>query len=255
MGLKNLFGLLTDHQIQVNEETKVLRQQLNHAVAGVMEATAELEAVITGFRNDYRLLKTFVVREMKTMGIIPMHWMPPAKMKRIIVHWTAGGPKATKLDLSHYHFVINQDMEIVPGVPIPLNEKQGIPGYAAHTKNCNTGSIGFSLAGMLNAESRFVGGQCKLTNPGPHPIVELQWTRAMLAIAALAQNYQIDVTPETILTHAEVQHNLGIKQNGKWDIAVLPWQKETFDSAKKCGDLMRAEVKHIIENGPPVQLE
>ena len=47
------------------------------------------------------------------------------------------------------------------------------------------------------------------------------------------------VTPKTILSHAEVQGNLGIKQNGKWDIARLPFGH--LVGAKAIGDDFRAK--------------
>ena len=36
-------------------------------------------------------------------------WMPPARMQRIIVHWTAGAHKASDLDKAHYHILIQGD--------------------------------------------------------------------------------------------------------------------------------------------------
>ena len=63
-------------------------------------------------------------------------------MKRIIFHWTAGGPKANKTDLKHYHEVINQDLTISLGThSISDNVSTADGVYAAHTRNLNTGSI------------------------------------------------------------------------------------------------------------------
>jgi hypothetical protein len=55
----------------------------------------------------------------------------------------------------------------------------------------------------------------------------------------------VPVTPKTVLSHAEVQANLGIKQKGKWDIAILPWDR-SFDTARECGDEFRRMVQEHL---------
>ena len=53
------------------------------------------------------------------------------------------------------------------------------------------------------------------------------------------------VTPHTVLSHAEVQQALGIKQRGKWDISHLafdPWGI----GAKACGDIFRAQTANLL---------
>ena len=50
--------------------------------------------------------------------------------------------------------------------------------------------------------------------------------------------YNIPVTRQTILSHAEVQPTLGIKQRGKWDIAWLPGRATATDPIG-CGDHLR----------------
>ena len=45
-------------------------------------------------------------------------------------------------------------------------------------------------------------------------------------VANLALHYKIPVTPQTILTHAEVQPTLGIKQRGKWDVTRIPYRSD-----------------------------
>jgi hypothetical protein len=70
-----------------------------------------------------------------------------------------------------------------------------------------------------------------------------QWDKLVEVLAQLATHYGIPITQNTILTHAEVQTNLGVKQNPKWDITVCPLyghiQKGT---AKEVGDLLRKEI-------------
>lgn len=166
-------------------------------------------------------------------------WMPDADMRRIIVHWTAGGPKASDYTRQHYHFLIEDDGALVKGVDVRLNQFPKVSrGYAPHTLNANTGAIGVALCGMLNAvESPF--------DPGPYPLTEVQWERAMLALAALCSRYRIAPSKTQLLSHAEVQGALGIKQRGKWDIARLPFKPE-LKNATEVGDLMRHSVATLL---------
>jgi hypothetical protein len=53
--------------------------------------------------------------------------------------------------------------------------------------------------------------------------------------------YKIPVTPRTVLSHAEVQPTLGIKQNGKWDFTELSF-RPSLKGHKACGDYMRSRV-------------
>lgn len=169
-------------------------------------------------------------------GAVPADWMPWAKMQRIIVHWTAGTNRASALDQSHYHLLIEGDGLVVRGThSIADNENTRDGKYAAHTLNCNAGSIGVSLCGMAGAtESPFKAGKS--------PINEVQWQKLILVLADLCRRYAINPSPTTVLSHAEVQKNLGIAQRGKWDIARLPWDSSA-KTAAAVGDRFRAEVK------------
>jgi N-acetyl-anhydromuramyl-L-alanine amidase AmpD len=156
-------------------------------------------------------------------------------LKRVILHWTAGTHVANALDRQHYHFMVQGDGSVVEGVHPPEdNERLVGADYAAHTLNCNTGSIGVALCGMLGAvESPFTAGI--------YPINETQLTAACALVARLCKTYGIAVTPKTVLTHAEVQGTLAIVQNGKWDIARLPWTS-TIVGATAVGGFIRALV-------------
>ena len=143
-------------------------------------------------------------------------------MKRIIFHWTAGAHKASALDLEHYHEVIEGDGRVVFGKhPISANKAPLSAKYAAHTLNANTDSIGIAVCAMAGAvQAPF--------KTGKHPITPLQVHHLAKEIARLAKGYNIPVTRQTILSHAEVQPTLGIKQRGKWDIAWIPgWPSAT----------------------------
>jgi len=172
-------------------------------------------------------------------GPVPAAWMPWARMQRIIVHWTAGAHKASGLDKAHYHILIEGDGKLVRGTPtIDLNQSPVKTGYAAHTLNCNSGSIGVSLCAMAGAvESPF--------DRGDSPITPKQWEVLPTVLADLCRRYAIPVTPATLLSHAEVQGTLGIKQRGKWDIRWRPGSVGV-QPAKTVGDEFRAATKALL---------
>lgn len=167
--------------------------------------------------------------------LIPAEWLPFCKMNGVIVHWTGGGHRANAKDRKSYHLLIEGDGKLVRGnPPITANAAPRQPGYAAHTANCNTGWIGVSLCGMLDAkESPFVAG--------PQPITQTQWKTLEGVVAQLCTRYAIPVTAGTVLSHAEVQGTLGIRQAGKWDIARLPFDP-ALSGARAVGDRLRAGV-------------
>lgn len=167
---------------------------------------------------------------------LPEAWLPAAKMSRVILHWTGGPYKVTDLDKEHYHFIIGGDLSVHRGkFSVKDNESAADGKYAAHTKGCNSGSIGVSIASMAGAlESPF--------KPGPFPLLETQWARAAEVVAQLCAFYKIPVTDKTVLTHAEVQPNLQIQQRGKWDVTRLPFDMKAV-GPKACGDKFRSFVK------------
>lgn len=171
----------------------------------------------------------------KAEFFVPADWMPSAEMNRIICHWTAGTHKATEFDRQHYHILIEADGDLVRGIPsIKLNEAPARKGYASHTLNCNSGSIGVSLCCMGGAvEAPFM--------PGKYPMTKTQWDRLTSVVAELCRKYGVTVTDRTVLSHAEVQHNLGITQRGKWDYTVLAFDR-SVKGARACGNKLRAEV-------------
>jgi N-acetyl-anhydromuramyl-L-alanine amidase AmpD len=162
--------------------------------------------------------------------------MPACSMDRIITHWTAGAHTANSTDLAHYHILIEGDGRIVRGsYSIKDNVDTSDGRYAAHCKNCNTGSIGVSLCCMANAtENPF--------NPGHYPMTSKQWDVLSTVVAELCNTYGIPVGPSTVLTHAEVQGTLGIAQSGKWDYTRLAFDPTTT-GARDCGDKLRDDVK------------
>ena len=46
---------------------------------------------------------------------LPLEWLQPVKMTRIIAHWSAGAYKASDLDKEYYHFIIEGSGIVVRG--------------------------------------------------------------------------------------------------------------------------------------------
>lgn len=156
-------------------------------------------------------------------------------LKRIILHWTAGGGKPSGLDREHYHFLVARDGVVTNGRFTPEANIRPLRGaYAAHTLNCNTGSIGVGLCGMVGAVERPFSA-------GAAPLTSTQIDMACELVKGLCKKYGIPVTRETVLTHAEVQPTLGIKQRGKWDISWLPGMAAVGDPVQ-IGDRLREKI-------------
>lgn len=171
-------------------------------------------------------------------ALVPSPWLPNVKMKGVVFHWTGGAYKAGGLEKSRYHIIIEGGGNLVRGVDIVKNAAPLSEGYAAHTKGHNTGIIGVSLACMAGAkESPF--------NAGSAPMTPAQWAALPPVLADLCRIYRISPTRQNVLSHAEVQSTLGIKQNGKWDVAWVPGMLKPGD-AHVLGDQVRSAVARLI---------
>lgn len=179
------------------------------------------------------------------MAIVPTAWMPNCSMKRIILHWTAGGHKASSLDKAHYHILIEDDGKLVRGThSIKDNVSTADNNYAAHTRKRNTGSIGISVCCMAGAkESPF--------DAGASPMTQKQWETMAQVASELCDFYDIPVTPQTVLGHGEVEANLREPQNGKWDPMILPFDRTL--SKTQVGDKFRSLVKSKITGSSDLQ--
>jgi hypothetical protein len=159
-------------------------------------------------------------------------------MARVLLHWTAGTHKASALDKAHYHVLIEGDGAVVMGNhAIDANAKPARNPRANHTRGLNTGSIGVSLCGMLNAVERPF-------KAGSFPITIAQWQVAAEVVADLCEQYKIPVTPRSVIAHGDVEAVLGIKQLQKWDPLVLPWTPAI--SRQQVMDQFRASVQQHL---------
>lgn len=156
-------------------------------------------------------------------------------MKRIVLHWTAGGNYPNIADLEHYHFVIDKNGKVYNGKFKPeanLNCSDG--KYAMHTGGGNTGSIGIAVCGMANFNGKI--GSTK------YPLTAVQVEKMFSLSAELCRKYGIKITPDTVLTHYEFGRAYpNTASFGKIDITCLP----PYLSVKptQVGDFIRKKVK------------
>lgn len=170
----------------------------------------------------------------------------PAGLTRIHWHWTAGdylvtpipGPNNDEAD--HYNDVFDVNGKHTPGIPA-IDQAYYASGKrgASHTLSANTGAIGLSVACMGDAS--YSGS---VANPGKWPINWVQIDAMLKRTAEYCKMYGIRVSKWTTLSHAEIQPTLLIKQNGKWDIMVLPDNPRLVLDPVRAGDILR---KRLVE--------
>ena len=172
--------------------------------------------------------------------MIPLEWLPKVAMKRIHIHWTGGGHIPNAVDKRAYHLIGPGGGGVVRGdFSIAANKSPIRGNYAAHTLNANGDAIGYSMACMADSkESPF--------NPGVAPLTRTQWDEMIENVAQMCIFFGIEVTPQTVMTHAEVQSNLGIKQKNKWDVTRLAFDPNGPKGAKQIGDMMRKQIQAEI---------
>lgn len=161
-------------------------------------------------------------------------------MKRIIIHWTAGGHVPTSYEKERYHYLIDSLGKVHVGKFKPeanLVCRKGL--YAMHTGGGNTSSIGISMCGMAGFRSK--------NNQGDFPLTKVQFEAAMKLCADLARKYDINVTPETVMTHYEFgQRHPQTTSHGKIDIIFIspyPWI-----SKDDAGSFIRSKIRWYQES-------
>ncbi len=159
-------------------------------------------------------------------------------MKRIIIHWTAGGYYPTEFEKEHYHFLVDGQGKIHNGKFKPSdNEICRVGKYAAHTGGGNTGSIGIAIcamAGFKNAK-----------NAGKYPIKKVQFEKCMELCAQIVKKYSLQVNANTVMTHYEFGlKNPNSTSAGKIDITYIPpyqWVEKS-----EIGSFIRTKVKWYL---------
>jgi hypothetical protein len=149
---------------------------------------------------------------------------------RLHLHWTAGGHIANATDKKAYHGLYQGD-----GSCLKMAEPWV---HRSHTLNANSGAVGLSMCCMAGAQERpFQWGSA--------PMTAAQLDAMCQGAASLCIAYDIPVTRWSVLTHAEVQPTLGIKQKWKWDITVLPGMPAPGDPIA-VGDRIRETISRIV---------
>lgn len=137
-------------------------------------------------------------------------------MKKIIIHWSAGGYYPNGHDRLCYHFLVDKNGKVYNGIFAPENNEICKAGhYAAHTGGGNTGAIGVSMCGMAGFKNKnFVGN---------YPITNVQFEATMRLCAELAKKYNIKIDPTFIFTHYEFgKLHPNSTSAGKIDITFIP---------------------------------
>jgi len=207
----------------------------------------EVEVVILrALHSDVPLPAPRLPTLLPNQTLIPAELLDHCSMKRVVCHWTVGNYEANAVDLNAYHILIEGDGTVRGGThKISDNVNTGDGRYAAHTKGMNTASIGVSCCCMVGCnESPF--------RAGPKPMTQSQWEIMVRVVAELCLFYDIKVTPETVLGHGEVEGTLGIKQSGKWDPMVWPWDTSRTRSQVGAGlrEMVSASLKVLREADP-----
>lgn len=160
-------------------------------------------------------------------------------MKRIILHWSAGGYTPSQVDFEHYHFLVLKNGDILKGKYTPEDNLNCNDGhYAAHTGGFNTGSIGIALCAMY--------GYKDPKNPGNYPFLRVQGEAMWAYCATLLKKYGLKPLKDTVLTHYEVGKMLPNSTSaGKIDISFIPY--EPLITADEAGDYIRNKVRWYYE--------
>ncbi len=160
-------------------------------------------------------------------------------MKRIILHWTAGGAVPNCHEKECYHYLVDNMGKIHNGKFEPeANEvcKSGM--YAPHTGGGNTGSIGVALCGMMGFKNK--------KDIGNFPITRIQFEAAMQLCSLLVKKYNIPIGRNTVLTHYEFgKTHPNTTSAGKIDIVFLP--PYSWIERDEVGDFIRTKIRWYLQ--------
>lgn len=159
-------------------------------------------------------------------------------MKRIIIHWTAGGYYPTAYEMTYYHFLVDKDGKVYNGKFKPSDNEVCRQGcYAAHTGGGNTGSIGVSMCAMAGFKNKNAVGN--------YPITKKQFEAAMELCAKLAIQYKINISAQSVMTHYEFgMKNPKTSSAGKIDIIYIP--PYPWVTQSEAGSFIRSKIKWYL---------
>jgi hypothetical protein len=163
-------------------------------------------------------------------------------LNRITWHHTGGNYKPNAVDLGAYHELIDGDGEAHAGRHEVLanasNASMAAGTYAAHTRALNRGNIGLSVCSMVGGT--WSNPRASRAYPRPAQIDTL-----VQRTAHYCRFFGIDPTRRNVLSHAEVEPTLGIRQKNKWDFDYQIRSVEARDPIA-IGDELRQEVKRLL---------
>jgi len=156
-------------------------------------------------------------------------------------HWAASSYAVNEEVLSHYndghdHLGNSYDGGARAEHQANYNWRTGVG--VSHTKNNNSGIIGQAVIAMGNAEGWPL-------DVGQYPMTWVGIDAMLMRSIDYHHQFDIPISPWSMLTHAEVQPTLGIAQRGKWDIRWLP-NGSTVVDARKAGDILRARMQAML---------
>lgn len=134
---------------------------------------------------------------------------------RITDHHTGGPYTPTPKDLQSYPICIDGDGQPHQGIhPLDANSagrKLVAGAYYPHTWKLNSGNFGIAICCMGNAQWGDPRGSTRF-----FPL-NRQVDALIVENAKWCVEFRIEVTGRTVLSHAEVEPVLGVKQKQKWD--------------------------------------
>ena len=162
------------------------------------------------------------------------------KLNKIIIHWTGGHTHPCQEDLEAYHFLVDGDGLVHPGVYEPEDNIDCYDGkYAQHCGGGNTGAIGVSACGMWKYNSK-----THTCEDSKDMITHVQMEALYSWVAYLCKKYSIPI--KNVMTHAEfgLTHPKSTSK-GKTDINIIPW--ENLYGVEKVGDYIRNKIQWYYE--------
>jgi len=156
-------------------------------------------------------------------------------LRRVCIHWSAGGYTPGDAERYHYHFTVDAMGNIGIGRFKPENNIPPLRngGYASHCGGGNSYTIGVALCGMA--------GYTSPRSQGRYPLTAKQCEAAWKLIAEQCYKYGIPVTEDTVYTHYEFgKKNPESDSAGKIDITFLPHKPELKPG--EVGDYIRGKV-------------
>lgn len=162
----------------------------------------------------------------------------PSGINRVHWHWTASTYNVTWDVRRHYNNVFDHEGNEYDGGTPAQQQAMYLPNRfgVSHTLNGNTGAVGLAVVGMSGANANW---GANTVDQGKFPMTWEAIDAMLEKTVEYCRAFDIKPSPWTTLTHAEVQTNIGIRQNGKWDIRCLPDNPKQLLTEIAAGNALR----------------